>query len=186
MTAKRVIYVSGPMSGRENANREAFEAAAKYLSTLPGVQEVWIPHDIAPHEHEGECPPSYTHNLDHSAACFLREDLVAMLIKCTEVWMLPGWEHSVGARLELQVATACGMPIYFLVNELRVLWATARPTINRAYQLLVDVGLVDLPKVVSKPPLFGDGWCSDDHPRNPDNEEHCLVVDCGNYAGRFV
>jgi hypothetical protein len=106
-------YVCGPISGHPNGNEPAFRQAAAYLKTRDRVPVV--PHDLAPLGHEGPCPLSHVAQTtgDHAVACYLRADLIHMLIYCDEVYVLPGWERSVGARLEIQVAATCGMPIEF-------------------------------------------------------------------------
>jgi predicted anti-sigma-YlaC factor YlaD len=103
------IYISGPIAGYP-AFKEVFESAAKYLRFLHF--DVVNPVEVPPHEHEGECPPSYTQNGVHSAACYLRGDLKALL-DCDAILMLSGWENSVGARLEHSVAAHCGLKIYY-------------------------------------------------------------------------
>lgn len=50
--------------------------------------------------------------MEHSWGCFLRYDLKALL-DCDAIYMLPGWEQSHGARLELQVASAVGLKVMF-------------------------------------------------------------------------
>jgi len=177
----RTIYVSGPIAGKFNGNKEVFVAAQSYLSTLPGVVGVLIPHEIEPFAHAGECPPSYSHTEDHSAACWLRGDLIVMLQNCTEIWMLPDWEASVGARLELQVATACGMNVFFLRDELRVRWAQARPVVNRAYQLLVDAGLL----VDAADRCDPASVCEREMHLTVGKTGHCGIIDCPNYEGNF-
>lgn len=139
----RKIYVSGPISGTVARNLEVFQGAKNYLVTLPDVESVAIPHDVAPWSHGAgtPCPPGYrSEGADHAAACHLRADLLHMLGSCNEVWMLPGWEASVGARLEMQVAAACGMPIFFLKHELIKRWQEVQPIVHQAYEALKEEG----------------------------------------------
>lgn len=107
------VYVCGPMSGYPEHNEPAFRDAARYLTDLG--HQVVVPHDVAAMEHEGACPPSHpgTTTGTHAAACFLRADLVHMLLYCDVVYVLRGWEASVGARLEVQVAATCGLELEF-------------------------------------------------------------------------
>lgn len=102
------IYISGPIAGIPD-HAEKFNRAERHLRSLDF--EVCNPCNVPPHEHEGQCPPSYRTANGHSAACFLRGDLVALL-ECDALFMLDRWESSVGARLEHSVAAHCGMPIY--------------------------------------------------------------------------
>lgn len=46
---------------------------------------------------------------------FMRADLKAML-DCEAIFMLEGWERSVGARLEHMVAAMCGLKIMYEVH----------------------------------------------------------------------
>src|SRR5688572_6994579 len=119
---KRVAYISGPIAGQPDLNGAMFRAAERRLTGQRTLRKfrydlVLVPHDIPPYQHEGECPPSYVKNGEHTAACYLRTDLHTMLEHATDVWMLPGWEASVGARLEMQVAAACGLKIHFFHRQ---------------------------------------------------------------------
>ena len=122
MTMHKVAYVAGPIAGHAEFNEPLFRAAERRL-TSPRNQVshrydlVLVPHDIPPFRHEGPCPPSYTSNGEHTAACYLRTDLSTMLAYATDVWFLPGWEASVGARLEIQVAAACGLALHFFDQQ---------------------------------------------------------------------
>ena len=91
------IYVAGPMTGYPDCNYPAFNQAAEELRDL-GYEVV---------------NPAESTLVDAHYADFLREDLRLML-DCDAVAILPGWEHSVGARNEVMVAGVLGMP----VNEL--------------------------------------------------------------------
>ena len=87
------IYIAGPMSGLPDNNRPAFFAAEKAL-TAAGYS-VWnpvrngLPLDAAWSEH-------------------MRVDIAA-LVTCGRIALLPGWEKSTGANLELKIAVALGM-----------------------------------------------------------------------------
>jgi len=111
-----MIYVSGPINGRLAGNLPAFRFAERELVELG--HEVVVPHDVAPHEHAGECPVGYAepHSVDFpehtSTACFIRGDLRALL-DCDAIYMLRGWERSVGARLEFDVAATSGLHVVY-------------------------------------------------------------------------
>lgn len=89
------LYVSGPMAGYPEHNYPAFAAAtaklreAGYAVLSPaelGVVNGWEWED------------------------YLRRDLIALL-ECDAVALLPGWQHSRGARLETDVADKLSMPV---------------------------------------------------------------------------
>lgn len=106
------VYVSGPISGCPGAE-SAFAAEARRLEAA-GYEAI-NPWDVGPHEHPGEaCPPGYHPGSNagshQSSACFMRADLLALL-SCDALHLLPGWENSRGACVELAVAQACGMAI---------------------------------------------------------------------------
>lgn len=111
------VYVCGPMSGYEDHNEPEFRAAAALFVDLPWCHGVIVPHDLPPVPHAGPCPagpPAQVTDAQHGVACFLRADLAALLT-CDLVYVLRGWEASVGARLEVQVAAACGITLEFQV-----------------------------------------------------------------------
>lgn len=90
---QKIVYISGPMSGYPGKNYDAFHQAEKHLRALgydvlnPAIhpeQETW--------------------------ADFLRLDL-AEVLRANAVAVLPGWEVSRGARLEVHVALELGVPV---------------------------------------------------------------------------
>lgn len=89
------IYISGPMSGMPEHNFPAFNAEAARLRGLG--YDIVNPVDINPDVStpRNEC---------------LRKDLMALLT-CDTIAMLPGWQESTGAHLEMHVAHRIGMPI---------------------------------------------------------------------------
>lgn len=113
------VYIAGPIAGKPNGNAADFEAAARMLHD--DGHEVVNPHNVQPHQHEGDCPPgpSAGQTADgsdpaHTAPCFMRTDMQAMLT-CDAIYLLRGWEHSSGAVAEFLAARAAGLTIYFAV-----------------------------------------------------------------------
>ena len=92
------LYVSGPMTGIENHNFPAFNQAAAKVRAL-GYYAV-NPVDINP-------DPATPWLL-----C-LRADIKA-LCDCDGIVLLPGWERSTGAQLELHIAHRLGMSVHFI------------------------------------------------------------------------
>lgn len=90
------VYVSGPMTGIENLNFPAFNAAAERLRSAGFV--VVNPAELNP---DAEAK-GLTWN-----QC-MRVDIRA-LMECEYVFMLPGWRASRGANLEHHIAQSLGM-----------------------------------------------------------------------------
>lgn len=95
-----MIYISGPMTGMPDLNFPAFHAAAAKLRAA-GMTVV------NPAELDAADPaPLEWHQ-------YLRRD-IAQLIECNAIALLPGWERSKGARLELHIAQQLGMLVMHL------------------------------------------------------------------------
>lgn len=88
-------YIAGPMTGYENYNREAFNAAAKMLESENHIA-------INPAVLPGGLSQS-----DYMDIC------LAMVRACDCVYMLKGWEHSGGARAEFWLADKLGKIICY-------------------------------------------------------------------------
>lgn len=86
------VYVSGPMTGIPDLNRPAFRAAEQSLRDAG--YEVVSPVDNGLSD-------------DQPWAEHLRAD-IRLLMDCEAIAMLPGWERSRGATLEVHVARALG------------------------------------------------------------------------------
>ena len=92
------IYLSGAITGRHKSEYEAhFDSAAIFLS-----QSLWIPVN----------PVSLNHDHDKTYESYIRRDLKALL-DCDAIYMLTGWEHSKGARIEFNIAVELKMKIIF-------------------------------------------------------------------------
>ena len=88
------VYISGPMTGCQELNKRAFDRAARTTSEL-GLIPI-NPHDL--------CNPDWDWH-----RC-MRADIAA-LCTCDAIMMLPGWEKSNGAQLELHIAHRLGIDV---------------------------------------------------------------------------
>lgn len=91
-----ITYLSGPMTGLPNLNRQAFKSAERRLKRRFTVLN---PSDItiSPQGEYGD---------------YLREAL-KMLLSAEAIYMLPGWRASNGARVEYMIARAIGMKVMY-------------------------------------------------------------------------
>lgn len=95
-------YLSGPVSGYPDNNREQFTRVAHQLRECG--------YDIVSPLEFGEIPGL-------SWASYLRED-IKVLMTCDGVVTLPGWQESRGATLEVHIAHALGMQVLPLAAAL--------------------------------------------------------------------
>ena len=97
MAESRRIYISGPMTGHDDHNFPAFYAAAVRFR-----QAGW---DVAnPAENFGG-------RTDLPREAYLRADM-AMLAQSDAIALLPGWERSAGATLEVVLAKEIGLQFF--------------------------------------------------------------------------
>lgn len=89
------IYVAGPMTGIEDFNFPAFNQASEMLRAKGYIVENPAEHGI----------------IDGAEwADYMAYDLTRIGL-CGSVYLLPGWEQSKGAQLEVLIATRLGMEI---------------------------------------------------------------------------
>lgn len=89
------IYVAGPMTGIEDFNFPAFNAAAEALRATGYIVENPADHGLI----EGA-----------DWADYLAYDLTRLGL-CDTIYLLHGWENSKGAQLEVLIAERLGMQI---------------------------------------------------------------------------
>lgn len=90
------VYLAGPMTGVEDHNFPAFHKASDYLREL-GF-EVISPAELD----DGDTSQSWQH--------YMKRD-IALLVECDGVAVLPGWQKSRGARIEVFLATTLGLQV---------------------------------------------------------------------------
>ena len=101
------IYLSGPMSGRPNDNFPTFNAFA--LSLRSRGYEVVNPAEIEPEVSKPSAEAAPSIHKTYYLAC-LKADIKA-LCDCDCIALLPGWESSSGAHLELHIAHRLGLMV---------------------------------------------------------------------------
>lgn len=129
---KSRAYLAGPMRGIEEFNFPAFHQAADTLR-LQGW-EIWSPaeRDI---EEDGFNPKT---DAAKSMAHYMTYDLPAVC-ESDAVIVLPGWEKSKGARLEVHVAQECDIPV-LEYPTLEPIKPTRHPNSERFHQILGELG----------------------------------------------
>ncbi|HNB07869.1 MAG TPA: DUF4406 domain-containing protein [Thauera aminoaromatica] len=95
------VYLSGPMTGIPESNYPAFHATAAKLRAAG--YEVVNPAEVNP-------------DSSLSWQQCLRED-IKHLCDCEALALMPGWQNSQGAHLEMHIAHRLGIKIH-LVEEL--------------------------------------------------------------------
>jgi nucleoside 2-deoxyribosyltransferase len=95
------IYISGPITGMPNGNREQFAKVAKALRDNGHLV-------VSPREINQGASPTWV-------SC-MRNDLRAMM-DCDSIILLEGYQNSKGAMLEMLVAASLGFHSFFMDGE---------------------------------------------------------------------
>jgi len=92
-----VCYISGPMSGLPELNYPAFFAAEEQLSS--SFSKILNPARLTLDEGQSNTWENWMRKA------------IAMMTEATHVFLLPGWQNSKGARLEVLIAESLGLTI---------------------------------------------------------------------------
>ena len=101
---ERSVYIAGPMAGIENLNAEAFARAAEKLSA-----DRWTVYD--PVEIGELYGTAEEIQGDPGLLAKVVKAELGFVARADAIYLLDGWERSVGAKRELQVALGCGLEI---------------------------------------------------------------------------
>lgn len=94
----KTVYISGPITGIENGNKQAFSNYEEKLK-IQGFNVI-NPHNL--HTEEEEKTFTWVQ--------FMKSDIKA-LMDCDFVAVLNGWANSKGANVEVMLARTLNMPI---------------------------------------------------------------------------
>lgn len=109
------LYLAGPMRGLPRHNFDAFDAAAALLRKHGHT--VLNPAD---RDREVGFDPDRTIEAQgFSVEDALRYDITYIVTEAEGIALLPGWERSIGARLERRVAEAIGLPVFLVHQDAR-------------------------------------------------------------------
>ena len=100
------LYVSGPMTGIEDANRPAFREVTEKLRRLGHVV-------INPAELDLVVPEEGTATADVLWRLFIVRDVAVIAsAELDGIVLLDGWRGSHGARMEVMIGVMCGLKMY--------------------------------------------------------------------------
>lgn len=119
-----IVYVAGPMTGIADFNFPAFDSAARVLESqgYTVLNPAQMDRDVG-----------FDPSAGHASAEFLRDALrrdLAAICGADAIAMLPGWEHSGGAKIEWMLAAHLGLEIIYLSE-----WLGAPPEGERPPRL---------------------------------------------------
>jgi hypothetical protein len=96
------LYISGPISNYPEGNKPCFDAIAKGVRQLGhAAVNPWDLDLVEP------CGNDWIGNMKRD---------IRYLVDCDGVVLLPNWEESQGARLEVIIAAKLEMPFYYLTG----------------------------------------------------------------------
>ena len=96
--AGKKVYIAGKVTGQEEIAKKRFGDAEKAINNFSPTSSVMNPTIL---------PLGFKHN-DYLRIC------IEMLKSCDVMIVLPNWQPSVGVQMELDVALAEDIDIYFL------------------------------------------------------------------------
>lgn len=99
-----MYYLAGPMTGYEDFNYPAFEAAAAALRDA-GLK-ILSPHEVP-------WPEGHVEMTQETLWSIMMEETGKLLGQCGGIILLKGWPQSRGAREELKLALGNEWPVYF-------------------------------------------------------------------------
>lgn len=129
VTAAKKVYIAGPMAGIKDYNYPMFNLFDTILTSL-GF-DVVNPAELD--AEEGWPLPTATDDFyvaTEERAGYMRRDL-PYVVQCDAIVLLPDWQMSVGANIELLTALVCGLEVWEAVEtedgDVGVAYSDAKP-----------------------------------------------------------
>ena len=97
---EHIFYLSGPMSGKPDSNFSLFQQAAEILRERGFY--IISPVELDLEEESSSSPWGH----------YIGRDVHVLIDKCDAIILLPDWQMSKGARIELFVAITCGHALF--------------------------------------------------------------------------
>jgi hypothetical protein len=94
------IFVAGPLRADTIEQHDANIAAARAVA-VEAIRRGYYP--ITPH--------LLTGGIDGQPEEFFLIGALRLVPLCDEVWLAPGWRHSLGTRAEIELAKRCCIPV---------------------------------------------------------------------------
>ena len=109
------VYISGPISGRTDNNKQAFKAAASHLrAQFPGIKIINpLVHIQKKLERQFAAKGKEPQWVDYTRDC------IKKMLDADCVFFLSDWAKSDGASIERYIAKRLGIPIADTITELK-------------------------------------------------------------------
>lgn len=101
-----VLYISGPYFSADHIHGTEGNILNASKIALEAWRKGWAV--ICPHKNTA----GFHHATEIPHQVWLDGDL-AILLRCDAILMIPGYNRSTGARMELDVAETTGIPVYY-------------------------------------------------------------------------
>lgn len=105
-----VIYISIPISGREDTYDDRLDRAIREVSSKFPEAAIVTPKDVADKILEKRVGEVYAELTD---ADYLSADIWTLLTRCSDIYMCKGWQRSKGCRVEYAAAKAYNKNIHY-------------------------------------------------------------------------
>lgn len=110
------VYISGPISGKPNLNKDAFDHEERLLREVG--YDVFNPHSITrPSEETLQEWWAVSENVEsryrEKEWQYYMRICIGQIPLCDEMLMLPNWQNSKGSVWEHRIAHMLGMPIRY-------------------------------------------------------------------------
>jgi len=118
------VYISGPITGKPNLNRDAFDHEERLLREAG--YETFNPHSITPPDQmeiEGWISVLGPEQAQEKLWRYYMRICVGQILLCDEMRMLPDWQNSKGAVWEHRIAKMLGLEVtYCHVPDIEPKW----------------------------------------------------------------